>query len=75
MVQKNNEIKDHFEMRKSVFDRALASGLEEERAYLLASVFSNCYHYGAEYNLDVVQESQKFWEKEWLSHYQSFKAT
>jgi len=50
MEQKNNEIKDHFEMRKAVFDRAQTSGVAEERAYLLASVFSNCYHYGAEYN-------------------------
>jgi hypothetical protein len=56
-------------MRKAVFDRALSAGLEEERAFLLASVFSNCYHYGAEYNLDVVVESQKYWEKEWISHY------
>lgn len=61
-------------MRKAVFDRALKD-VEDERAYLLASVFSNCYHYGAEYNIDVLHESQKYWDKEWLTHYVGFKAT
>ena len=47
--QKNNEISEHFAMRRAVYDAAINDGKNEERAYLLASIFANCYHYGAHY--------------------------
>jgi hypothetical protein len=41
---------------------------------LLATIFKNCYFIGAGYNPDLVVESQKFWDKEWIEHYNEIKA-
>jgi hypothetical protein len=61
-------------MRLEVFKRAKAQGIESERAALLATIFKNCYFIGAGYNPDLIVESQKFWDKAWIDHYNEIKA-
>ena len=65
----HDEVDSHFEMRKQVFNRAMSDGTSNERAALLASVFRNCYFMGCGYHEDVIKESQKFWDPEWIEHY------
>jgi hypothetical protein len=57
-------------MRRTVYTRALKD-VDHERAELLATIFRNCYFLGAGYNEDVVKESQKHWEPEWIKHYEN----
>ena len=56
-------------MRKQVYERALEGEKTPEQAALLASVFRNCYFMGCGYHEDVMQESQKFWDAQWVEHY------
>ncbi len=48
--------------------------MDPERAALLATIFKNCYFIGSGYNEDIVQESQKYWDQEWIDHYNEIKA-
>mgnify|MGYP006970071336 CR=1 FL=1 len=45
-------------MRLAVYERAVAKGVQPERATLLATIFKNCYFIGTGYNADLVSESQ-----------------
>lgn len=61
-------------MRLSVFSKATEDGHPQERAALLATIFKNCYFIGSGYNEDLVKESQKYWQQEWIEHYNEIKA-
>ncbi len=69
MPKENSEITSHYKMRLSVYQRAKAAGVEPVRAALLATIFKNCYFIGTGYNEDLMRESQKYWDKEWLDHF------
>ena len=56
-------------MRKLVYDRALNDGNDADKALLLATIFKNAYFMGCEYNQDVLNQSQKYWESDWVQHY------
>ena len=75
LTQESNEINSQFNMRIKVFDTAVQDGTDEDRAVLLASVFRSCFFLGAGYNDSVVQESQKYWNNDWITHYETIRAT
>ena len=52
-----------------MYERAIKDGIDDERAQQMAIVFRNCYFLGAEYSEEVVKESQKYWEREWITRY------
>lgn len=74
LTQEKSEINSHFKMRLSVYERAVAQGVDQERAALLATIFKNCYFIGSGYNADIVRESQQFWDEAWIVHYNEIKA-
>ena len=57
LPQESSEITSHYKMRLTVYQRAKADGLKEERAALLATIFKNCYFMGSGYNEDLMRES------------------
>lgn len=61
-------------MRLAVYERAVAKGVQQERAALLATIFKNCYFIGTGYNADLVSESQQFWDEAWIVHYNEVRA-
>jgi len=61
-------------MRLTVYQRAKTDGVEITRAALLATIFKNCYFIGTGYNEDLMRESQKYWDKEWIDHYNNIRA-
>ena len=61
-------------MRMTVYERASKDGHDHDRAALLATIFKNCYFIGSGYNPDLVLESQKYWDKQWIEHYNTIKA-
>ena len=56
-------------MRQQVYSRAMLAGKTHEQALLTASVFRNCYFMGCGYQEDVMTETQKYWDNEWVEHY------
>ena len=69
LEQMHDEVDSHFAMRNQVYSRAQSEGISTERAALLASIFRNCYFMGTGYHEDVLKESQKYWDAEWIEHY------
>lgn len=59
----STETQTHYLMRKEVYDRAVQSGKDKERAEVLASIFRNVYFMGCSYPDEVVNESRRFWPK------------
>ena len=65
----HDEIDSHFQMRKQVYERALSAGETEEKAALAATIFRNCYFMGCTYHIEVIKNSQGFWDPEWIEHF------
>jgi hypothetical protein len=72
LSQSTEEIDSHFAMRLTVYKRAVSAGESPDRALLLSNIFRNCYFMGCGYDKQLVADSQKFWDKEWISHYVAF---
>jgi len=51
------EIDSQYEMRVRVYERAVADGLDGEKADLMATIFKNCYFMGCTYHEDVMKQS------------------
>lgn len=62
-------------MRVNVYERALTDGHDEDRSQQMAIVFRNCYFLGCQYDDIVMRESQKYWEKEWVTRYVEMSQT
>ena len=69
LSQQQGEVNAHFKMRVTVYERAIEDGQDDDRAQQMAIVFRNCYFLGCQYSSEVVTESQKYWEKEWITRY------
>ena len=69
LTQLPEEIDSHFQMRLTVYQRAIKDGLDHERALQIANVFRNCYFMGCGYDPSVLSGSQKYWEEDLIKHY------
>ena len=57
LVPHHDEIDSHYTMRKTVYERALSAGKNQEEAALTATIFRNMYFMGCGYHEEVMAET------------------
>eukprot|EP00347_Sterkiella_histriomuscorum_P005890 403354884 len=64
LAKESQETENQFQMRLHVYDEAVKTGIDHERAIVLMNVFKNAYYMGCTYHEDVMKESMRFWPQQ-----------